>query len=71
MKTNANLIAAGLLALIAIPAMAEDRGDRANQRLDARGERINEHLDARGERINERLDARGERINERGRRAPR
>ena len=45
MKTNATVIAAGLLALMAIPAMAGDRGDRANQRLDARGEHINERLD--------------------------
>ena len=65
MKTYSTVIAAGLLTLMAIPAMAGDRGDRANQRLDARGQHINDHLDARGDRINQHLDARGERVNER------
>jgi hypothetical protein len=41
-KTRTSLIAAGVLTLMAIPAMAQDRGDRANQRLDARGERNTE-----------------------------
>ena len=41
-------------------AIADDRGDRINDRLDHRGEVINERLDRKGERINDRLDRKAE-----------
>ena len=68
MNRTKNIVAA--LALLTLTtagtsAMAEDRGDRINERMDARGERINDRLEDKGDRINDRLDERGERINDR------
>lgn len=47
-----------LLIAMASPAIAADRGDVANARLDARGERIDSRLDARSDRIDSRPDRR-------------
>lgn len=51
MKTTA-ILAGSLLALLATaPLLAEDRGDRINERLAQRGERIDQHLDKRSDRL--------------------
>ena len=48
-------LATGLvIGMFAMPALAEDRGDRIDERLDNKGERINERLDNKGDRINRR-----------------
>ena len=45
-----------------MPAFAEDRGDRIDERLDNKDERINERLDNKGDRIEDRLDRKGDRV---------
>ena len=60
-------LASGLIiGMIAMPALAEDRGDRIDERLDNKGERIDERLDNKGDRIEHRYDARAERASEAG-----
>lgn len=66
MKTKAILAGSLLALLVATPVLAEDRGDRINERLDRRGERVNDNLDNRGERINDRLDRRSDRLDANG-----
>lgn len=51
MKNNTlitNLASSVIIGMFAIPALAEDRGDRIDERLDNKGERIDERLDNRG-----------------------
>jgi hypothetical protein len=61
------LIAAAVAVLLSVGyAVAEDAGDRAEQRLDLRGDRIDQRLDARGERINDRLDWKSDRARANG-----
>ena len=52
--------------MIAMPAFAEDRGNRIDERLDIKDERIDERLDNRGDRIEDRFDARAERASDAG-----
>lgn len=47
-------------------ALAQDAGDRVENRLDLRGDRIDARLDARGECINDRLDIRSDRASANG-----
>lgn len=57
---NLTRAAFGLCLLVAttLPALAADRGDRVEQRLDRRGDRIEQHLDQHGDRIEDRNEAR-------------
>ena len=61
MKISNRIIAAGLLALLAVPVFADDANTSAQgtsvDRPD-RGDVVNARLDAKGDRINARLDAR-------------
>jgi hypothetical protein len=64
--SNLNIpISAAVLALLCLPAMAQDRGDAVNERLDNKGDRIESRLDKRGNRIENKLDKRGDRIDRR------
>ena len=47
-------------------AVAGDRGDRIDHRLDRKGDRIEHRLDARGDRIEHRFDRRAERADRNG-----
>lgn len=49
-----------MASMTASSAIADDRGERINDRLDERGEALNERLDRKGERINDRLDRKAE-----------
>ena len=61
-----------LSVLIAGNALAQDIGDRVENRADRRGDRIEQRLDQRGDRIDDRLDARSDRrLDRRGRQADR
>ena len=57
-------LAALAVLLVSGTAMA-DRGDIAEERLDARGDRAEARLDERGDRAEARLDERGDRIEDR------
>jgi hypothetical protein len=73
MKTRSLLGSALLVLALAPAALAEDRGDRIDQRLDRRGDRIEQRFDnraaiadANGHPLRaDRLEARGNRIDNR------
>ena len=69
MKNNTFItkLASGVvIGMFAMPALAEDRGDRIDERLDNKGERIDERLDNKGDRIEERFDTRADRASDAG-----
>lgn len=53
--------------LIASNALAQDVGDRVENRADRRGDWIEQRLDQRGDRIDDRLDRRGRQADRRHR----
>ena len=54
-----------LILIPATGALADDVGQKIEDRFDRRGDAINERLDQRGANINDRLDQRGANINDR------
>lgn len=69
MKSTLILTGSLLTLLVASPLLAEDRGDRINERLDQRSDRLEAHghekaaahLDRKGDRVENRLDRRVDR----------